>query len=77
MKGSLKGSQLDISTKAVKRALEIAHANASAAIDQTAEYKDSISAYAQNVRDTMQEDGYEAYTSHAIKAYYARVAELL
>lgn len=28
MKGSLKGSQLDISTKAVKRALEIAHANA-------------------------------------------------
>lgn len=40
-----------------ERALEIARANANAAVDQTEAYKDSVSSYAQNVRDTLDDEG--------------------
>lgn len=62
---------------AMRRAVEIARANAASAIDQWDEYEDAVSAYATNVRDSLDEEGLRVHTAYALKAYYARIAELL
>lgn len=58
-------------------AVKIALANADAAIDQVDAYEDSIAAYAQNVKDTLVEQGLDAFRREALVRYYTRVAELI
>jgi hypothetical protein len=60
-----------------ERVAEIARANANMAVDQRDAYDDSISSFAQNVRDTLEEEGLHCHRWLALKAYYARVVELL
>ena len=57
--------------------IDMAHSNAEAAIDQKKEYKDSVSAYAQNVKDTLMEWRQSGKDNRILAVYYARVAELL
>jgi hypothetical protein len=58
-------------------AIEIADSNAEAAIDQVLNFEDSISSYARNVRDTLEEKGLKAFEREAIARYYRRVSELI
>jgi hypothetical protein len=57
--------------------LDIVTSNASAAIDQRDAYRDSIASYAQNVCDTLSEQGLQEYERAALTRYYILIGKAL
>ncbi len=72
----------EIAARKIKRqeAIEIAKANAESAFADQTSFRDldeSIGAYSDNVRDTLQEYGLSDYENDAINAYETRIKELI
>jgi hypothetical protein len=62
-------------SNAIVHATEIALANARMALDQidSPDYSDAVSSFAQNVRDTLIEKGWDRFTNTALATYYIHV----